>query len=295
MANASLSTSSMAPIILIGTHRSGTSWLAQVFSHHPSLACWIEPRYVWEWGNNYKPDDVLTSEDATSPIIEHIRRRFYRFVKQHGKQRLFEKTPSNCLRLPFIRAVYPEAKIIHVIRDGRSVFRSADAILNVGYYRQELLSRRLLEMLEETPLWAWPAYVPRITETVNCKLRHRPLPFWGPRPRGWREWVKADSRNVVLAKQWVATISQAIRDGDAISSDNYYRFYYEDLMIRPQEVMRSIVEFAELADADELVEYVEKTVDPTRQGKWRELLDEAILEEIRPYMESTLNELGYEW
>ena len=59
----------MSPIILIGTHRSGTTWLGQVLSRHSSLAYWVEPRYVWSWGNNYKPDDVLTKINAKPRII----------------------------------------------------------------------------------------------------------------------------------------------------------------------------------------------------------------------------------
>lgn len=285
----------MSPIILIGTHRSGTTWLGEVLSGHFSLAYWVEPRYVWSWGNNYKPNDVLTKNDVSSRIIKHIRQRFDKFVKNQRKERLLEKTPSNCLRLSFVRAVYPEAKILHIIRDGRSVFNSANEILNTGYYRQEVLSQRLLEMFLETPTWEIPTQIPRVTEILKSKLIGRPLTFWGPRPQGWREWIKQDSPNVMLAKQWAATINQAIRDSDLINSNNYYRFYYEELMTKPREIMSNIVEFSELSDAEDLINYVQSSVDPTRQNKWRKLLNEATLEEIRPYMESTLYHLGYEW
>ncbi len=285
----------MSPIILIGTHRSGTSWLGQVLSSHSSLGYWKEPRYIWSWGNNYKPDDILTNANATPRIVSHIRQRFDKFVKNQGKERLLEKTPSNSLRLSFIRAVYPEAKILHIIRDGRSVFNSANEILNTGYYRQEVLSRRLLEMFLETPTWEIPAHLSRIAETLKSKLTGRPLRFWGPRPQGWREWIKNDSPNVILAKQWTATINQATRDSALINSNNYYRFYYEELMTRPREIMSNIVDFAELSDTTDLINYVENTVEPTRQNKWRKLLNETTLEEIRPYMESTLSQLGYEW
>lgn len=287
----------MSPIILIGTHRSGTSWLGQVLSSHPSLGYCKEPRYIWSWGNNYKRDDILTKNNATPRIINHIRQRFDKFLKNQGKERLIEKTPSNCLRLSFIRAVYPEAKILHIIRDGRSVFSSANEILNTGYYRQDVLSRRLLEMFSETPIWELPAQIPRITETLKSKLTGRPLKFWGPRPRNWHEWIKQDPPNVILAKQWTATINQAIFDSALIDSNNnyYYRFSYEEIMTKPRKIMADIVDFAELSDAEDLINYVESTVDPSRQNKWRKVLNEVTLEEIKPYMQSTLNQLGYEW
>ncbi|MEL6458189.1 MAG: sulfotransferase [Cyanobacteria bacterium J06621_15] len=287
--------SATKPIILIGTHRSGTTWLGKVLSTHSKLAYWIEPRYVWSWRNNYKPDDVLTEFDVTPTITNHIRQRFDKFIKKQGKERLLEKTPSNCLRLSFIRAVYPEAKILHIIRDGRSVFNSVNQILNSGYYRQEVLSRRLLEMFLETPTWELPAQIPRITETLKSKLMGLPLTFWGPRPQGWREWVKQDSPNVILAKQWAAIINQSIRDSALIDSNFYYRFYYEDLINKPRETMSNIVEFAEIDDTDKLIDYIKNTVNSGNQSKWRKILDKETLEEIQPYMESTLNKLGYKW
>lgn len=285
-----------SPIILIGTHRSGTSWLFNdVFSRHPDLACWKEPRYVWEWGNNFKLDDVLTANDARQEVIEHIRTRFAKFVKVQAKKRLFEKSPSNCLRLTFINKVYPRAKIIHVIRDGRAVFASSSQIIEKGYYRQEVLSRRLLEMIRETPTWAIPAYIPSIFEIGISKLFNRKLKYWGTRPSGWRDWLDSDSPNVVLAKQWSETINQSVDDAQIINHDFYYRFYYEDLINKPKKIMTQIIDFVELDSAGDLVTDVVKSVNPEKQDQWINLIDQATLEEIKPYIEPTLNKLGYIW
>jgi hypothetical protein len=255
----------------------------------------MEPKYVWSWGNNFKPDDVLTEKDATQKIISHIQKRFDKFLRQSGKERLLEKTPNNCLRLPFIRAVFPEAKIIHIVRDGRSVFYSTGEILNQGYFKQNVLQNRLLEMLVETPYWAWSAYIPRAIETLLRKIEGRPLNFWGPRPPGWRDWVETDSQNIIIAKQWSATVSQAVREGNTIDKQFYFRFRYEDLMANPINLIQNIIDFSELQDAEQVVKYVKQTVDPTRQHKWHELIDTNTLEQIRPYMEDVLYQLGYEW
>lgn len=284
-----------SPIILIGTQRSGTTWLTRVFSHHPELACWMEPRYVWSWGNNYCPDDVLTTANANPRVIRHIRQRFHQFVEHHGKVRLFEKTPSNCLRLPFINQVFPEAKIIHVIRDGRSVLSSTNNMLEVGFYRSDMLRSRFKEMLRETPITEWPAYWPRIQETLISKLLRRPLPFWGPRPAGWKDWLDKYPQPVIISQQWVATVSKAVEDGNKLSPSQYYRFKYEDLIDKPKETMTSIVEFAELSNSQPLIEYAVKTADPSRQKPWKSLIDSETLQQVRPYLEKTLNTLGYEW
>lgn len=286
---------SKQPILLIGTHRSGTTWLAQQLAQHATLAYWSEPRYVWSWGNSYKPDDVLTEADVQPEIAHHIRDRFAQYVATQGKQRLFEKTPSNCFRISFIQKVFPEAKIIHIIRDGRSVFRSADQLMTTGYYRQDVLQRRTLEMLQETQVREWPAHIPRILETLRRKITRQPLKFWGPRPPGWREWIKTDTQNVILAKQWAAAVSFAVRDSASLRSNQYLRFRYEDLMTYPSQTLRQIFEFAELSNDSDLISQIAQTVDTSRQFKWRDALDESLIEEIKPYVKPVLTSLGYEW
>ena len=278
------------PIIFIGTQRSGTTWMGNVFAQHPRLAYWSEPRHVWTWGNAYRPDDVLTERHARPAVIRHIQRRFDSFVRQLGKDRLVEKTPSNSLRIPFIHAVYPDAKIVLVIRDGRSVLRSTDEIIHGGVPTHRIASRAL-----DTPFWEWPAYAPRTVSTILRKLTRRPLAYWGPRPPGWRQWIDGGSRHLMLARQWSATIERAVADARALPTGASFVFHYEDLMRQPGETMRQIVDFCELSDADALVEQVAAAADPTRQNKWRQTLDPSILEEIRPIMGPMLESLGYEW
>src|SRR5688572_17089878 len=138
--------STASPILFIGTQRSGTTWMGSVLAKHPRLAYWPEPRHVWTRGNSYRPDDRLTAADARPRVARHIRDTFAHFVQERGKERLVEKTPSNCLRIPFLRAVYPDAKIILVVRDGRSVIRSTDEILEKGVPTDRMVQRAL-----ETP------------------------------------------------------------------------------------------------------------------------------------------------
>jgi len=44
-------------------------------------------------------------------------------------RRLLEKTPENCLRLPFLLEIFPDARIIHLTRDGRSNISSAFTLI----------------------------------------------------------------------------------------------------------------------------------------------------------------------
>jgi len=282
--------SNSAPIILVGMQRSGTTWLGGVFSRHSRLAYWEEPRHVWTWGNGYKPDDVLTELDATPKIVSHIRNTFRDFVRQRGAERLAEKTPSNCLRLRFIRAVYPEAKIVLIIRDGRSVIRSTGKIMQTG-----VPVGRVWRRARQTPLREWPAYAPRALGAIHRRLRRKPLNYWGARPPGWRQWVREDPHPVILAKQWSGSILRAWEDADMFDDDHLMRVRYEKLLLRPREEMTRVVEFLRLSDAYDLIDSVSASADPSRIARWREDIDEATLELIKPHMAPALERLGYEW
>jgi hypothetical protein len=278
------------PIILIGAQRSGTTWMGKVLERHPRVAYWEEPRHVWTWGSGYHPDDVLTEADATPRIAGHIRAAFERFTQRQGADRFAEKTPSNCLRIPFIRAVFPDARIVLLVRDGRSVLRSTAEIMGRGVSAQRVWQRAI-----ETPIWEWPAYAPRAAKTLTRRITRKPLDFWGPRPPGWRDWVGADPQPVVLAKQWAGAISRALDDAEGAPEEQVLRMRYEALMHHPREQMERLIDFLELSDAAELVEHVVATVDPTRAEKWRTQLDADLLELVRPHTAPLLERLGYAW
>lgn len=279
-----------APVILVGTHRSGTSWFGNMLATHPDLAYWLEPRHVWTWGNSYLPDDRMTADHARPRVIRHIRSTFARYARQRGKSRFCEKTPSNCLRLPFIHEVYPEARIILIIRDGRSVIRSAAEKMSNGVPTHRIVRRAM-----QTPVWEWPSYVPRTCRTVRRKFLGQSLDYWGPRPPGWRDWLGQHPRNVILAKQWAETIRTAVQDAERLGPEVVHTIRYEHVMARPQEVMQGVVDHLRLANSERMIEHVVSTVDPARQRKWRDVLTQETLEEVRPHMEPMLNRLGYGW
>lgn len=278
------------PIIIVGTHRSGTTFLGKVFRAHPDVAYWEEPRHVWQWKHNFRADDVLRAADARPGIARHIRETFRRRMDEEGKSRFCEKTPSNCLRLDFIEAVFPDAIYVHIYRDGRAVVRSTGQVLGRGP-DTHWMAKRLLG----TPVWEWPSYVPRAARTIGRKLIGKKMSYWGPRPPGWRRWAKEDPGHVVRARQWVGTIEPVLEFRERVDPSRWIEMSYEDFMAAPLEQFERLREHTRLAPAEEPLEYLRKGVDPSRQSKWRAELTDDVLADIRPILEPTLERLGYAW
>jgi hypothetical protein len=108
---------------VVGCARSGTSILGELIAAHPSVKYVFEATKVWESiGRRADGSHRLTHADASWRVRPRIRRQFARY---HGPCEagglVVEKCPRNTLRIPFLHRVFPEARFIHIIRDGRDV------------------------------------------------------------------------------------------------------------------------------------------------------------------------------
>ena len=277
-----------APIVLVGTHRSGTTWLGGLVEQIPGVVYWPEPREVWSWGHWFRSDDVLTPEDATPMVARHIRRAFDRRVRREGGTRLCEKTPSNCLRVPFVRGVFPEARIILLLRDGRDVIRSTKRIQESGVSWSRVWQR----LVNTSPL-DYPALLSRIPWLMR-KLLRRPLRVWGPRPKGWRDWLDLPEE-VIAAKQWSSCIAAAFRDVQELDSGSALVVRYEELVTRPQEGMAEVLDFLGVPQSSSLVGNAQASADATRAFAWKRETAVDRWAHLESEIGPTLEMIGYEW
>lgn len=110
----------MKMAFIIGIARSGTSILGELLASHRHVSYVFEAHHVWELGGVGSGESHrLTEEHATPRVKQEIRDWFARQGAQ-GRV-LLEKNPRNTLRVPYVRAIFPDAKFIHIIRDGRDV------------------------------------------------------------------------------------------------------------------------------------------------------------------------------
>lgn len=278
------------PIVVVGTHRSCTSLLGRIMSEHEDVSYWSEPRHIWTRGMNYRADDVLTRADATPKVKARIRDEFERFVRERGGKRFAEKTPSNCLRLPFVDEVLPDAHYIHIYRDARGVVNSTIDMLAKKPDTHWIATRA-----KGTPIWEWPAYIPKAMRTLGRKFTKGRMSFWGPRPPGWQEWVKHDPEHVRLAKQWVGIVEAVLAFRESADRSRWFEIRHEDFVREPELWVSRALEFAQLPPSDKVLEFTRAKVQPARAERWKKALSEQTLADIRPILEPTMTKLGYEW
>ena len=118
-----------------GVPRSGTTLLRVVLDTHPRIFCGTELRAVHAVTNLFAAAQVHSgdllrtsyglSEQALADIFSELILSFFQPAwPASGKPRVAEKTPSNVLAFPQLRALFPESPLIHVIRDVRDVVAS---------------------------------------------------------------------------------------------------------------------------------------------------------------------------
>jgi CelD/BcsL family acetyltransferase involved in cellulose biosynthesis len=126
-----------APIFIIGCGRSGTSLLGKLFAMHPAVSYSEEPHDRWaamepatDFLQLYSRGEHHCLLDA-SAVTATARRRFRRLMSASTGLTLVEKSSVNALRIDYLNALAPEARFVHIVRDGVEVARSIERIAAV--------------------------------------------------------------------------------------------------------------------------------------------------------------------
>jgi hypothetical protein len=275
----------------VGAARSGTNFLGELLSQHPMLAYWRRPKYIWRHGNAWKPDDCLTPRDARPRVKRYIRRRFSQYMRSRGKDRLLVCTQANCLALAFVNEVFPEGKIIHIIRDGREVAASQNREWTI-HVRPEagfLIFRRA----KEVPISDWPAYVGELLGTLYLRWTKATYRYsMGPKIRNWKQSRRSLDSLEFSALNWNTCVTAARRVGATMPKDRYYEVRYEHLVREPEKAVPPLLAFMELPPAPEVDDFIANRIDKTTVGKWLDRLSDEDMNRILPHMREQLESLG---
>lgn len=185
---------------------------------------------------------------------------------------LLEKTPENCLRLPFLLEIFPDARFIFLTRDA---FPNIASLLE-GWRQPHLF-----------PGYAVPEPV-RIPGDRRGRWAFTLIP-------GWRELLDRPLVEV-CARQWVAC-NEAMLAYQGISARRLLilNVLHEDLLRDPARELKRIGEFvgedsAEFTRQTAFLPEINAVSRPNRE-KWRQF--SAELDQVADIIEPTRRRLGY--
>lgn len=150
-------TGSQRPIFIVGCPRSGTTLLQLMLHAHPAIAIPPENRFLLEMYDNREQFGDLRERGNRRKVAQFIVRRrrsklrdfgldpdqtlrrivreaptvgaaaevvFRSYAERFGKRRWGDKRPAYIQRLDVVLRLFPDAQIIHIVRDGRDCVSS---------------------------------------------------------------------------------------------------------------------------------------------------------------------------
>jgi hypothetical protein len=194
-----------SPVLIVGSPRSGTTWVQRLLLSHPAIRGGHESNFfsafapvLQTFRRGQSPGRLvgLANYWTEDQLLEEIRSLWCRmmtpFVHQsNGECRLvLEKTPEHSMYMPEISQIVPGVRFIHVIRDSRAVVASMLAAGN-----------------EE---WA-------------------------------KSWAPVSARDATI--WWYRYVNAARRFGRTLPPDKYIEVHYEDLLADPVAGLSRLLQF----------------------------------------------------
>ncbi len=281
-----------SPVFLLGAGRSGTKFVRSILSQSSEIdAIPFDVGYVWRYGNESVPHDELTPDMVNEKIIAYIRKTLPRLVdkKDQNTRYYLEKSVPNTLRPAFMHKVFPEARFIHLIRDGRAVTESS-----IRLWREPADRLYLMQKLKYFPWSNYRYAFWYIGNLIKGNLfAKRGQQIWGPRYKGMDDEALSLPLETVCSRQWRKCVEICYEQLLQIDQNQILEVRYEKLMSGTEELSR-ICDFLGISDKDAVISMFTSTVNATNLEKWKDRLNEDQLTIIVEEIGKTLIKFGYE-
>jgi hypothetical protein len=219
---------------ILGHARSGTTLLMRLVRLHPEVHCNYQAHFftrkpllkslvdsaeIEEWLTR-KSNRWNRGRDL-SPLVLRASADFImeRDAAHEGKGIVGDKSPSSVIHGQVVRdmhSLYPDAKLINILRDGRDV----------------LISERFRNFVEESK------FLTSEDKRIIYDLRIDPTPF----SDGRRSiFTKTFIRNI--ASRWVNDLAETDAEAQRLYSGQYHSLRYEDLLETPFNEMEKLWKF----------------------------------------------------
>ena len=270
------------PIFVVGTGRSGTTILGVVLSMHKDVGFLNEPKAIWH--TIYPREDLigsysqgeasyrLAAADATDAAAKTAHRIFGAYLATVGASRVVDKYPELVFRIPFVRQIFPDAKFVFLVRNGRDTCQSID-----GW------SKRLgTNVKDDTHDW-WGVNNRKWNLLVDL------IAVENPSFKEHIETIKNYTDHTYMAAvEWILTMQEGLKLVRQ-DPDNIYLLKYEELVARPRESLQQLLDFCELAEDEKMYSYAEQTLSGRQNHR-----EFSLPPEIAPVFAETMAKLGYE-
>lgn len=282
----------MKPIILLGAGRSGTKFLRSVLaSSNDVVAVPYDVGYVWRYGNERVDHDQLTANLLNDKIKKYVHKALPLLADTSLKPNatfFIEKSVPNTLRPEYIYQIFPDAKFIHLIRDGRAVVESS-----MRMWREPTNKTYLLKKLRYFPWanyrYAWWYLINFIKGSIGSSPAQQ---IWGPRYKGMDEDVRTLPLATVCARQWRHCVEIGRGQLSVVPASQVLEIRYEDLMSDVSQLERAC-EFIGVSDKAAVINYFISHVEKNNNKEWKVSLITTDLELILDEAGVLLTQLGY--
>jgi len=205
-----------SPVFIVGSGRSGTTWLQRLLVSNPQIAGGQESEFFLYFGaclRAVKHDDTAARKlglpaywnepDLYESILDLWKKTFSSMLKMKPEATLLaEKTPAHAFYMDLIVKMLPDAKFIHIIRDSRAVVSSMIAA-----------------------------------------------------EKGWgKSWAPNSIKEASII--WWQSVNRVKKSGQQISSERYLEVHYEDLLVNTHYELSRIYDYLNIDYDSEMLESI---------------------------------------
>jgi len=296
---------------IIGSPRSGTTVMGEILNNHHRISQWYEPYFIWDHFFRENKHDEREKNDLLPKAKRQITRDFLRYKKKCRTDLIIDKSPRNSLKIPFILEIFPSAKFIHILRDGRDVtlsinkewikrrkvtgsgtpagqfnYLQALSVLKDWLNRQPFTEDKIRSLWFETR-----GHISK-EKHLNRKRWNGDV-GWGPRFEGWDKVYQSHSLLQFNALQWLKCIKSIEKNWNEIPEKNKIRIRYENFLSAPEATISEVLEFLKVEQHEDFFSNFPR-IKKNNKNKWCKYFDKAQAIEIQSIITDKLIELGYE-